>query len=87
MKTVDHEESEQVIPEEVLSEVAGDDRRITNSMTKKEALVGMPAMVSIAKLLKAKKKRAQEIGGAEVDTVGFEEARQSELQSFIDTGT
>ena len=83
IKTVDHEEPEQIIPEEVPSE----GRRVTRSMSKKEALVGMLAMVSIAKLLKAKKKRAQEIGGAEVDTEGFDEARQCELQSFIDTGT
>ena len=48
--------------------------------------MGMLAMVSITKLLKAKKKRAPEIGGAEVDTEAFEEARQSELQSFVNTG-
>ena len=57
-KAVDQEAQRQVIPEEVLGGVDEEDRRVTRSMTRKEALVGMLAMVSIAKLLKAKKKRA-----------------------------
>ena len=44
-------------------------------------------MISIAKLVKAKKKKAQEIRGTEVETPEFDEARQKELQSFIDTET
>ena len=50
-------------------------------------MVSLLAMISVAKLLTAKKKRAQEIRGKEVDTPEFEEARQKELQSFIDIET
>ena len=63
----------------------GADRRVTRSMPKKEAFVSLLAMISVAKLLRAKTKKAQEIRGAEVDTQAFEEARQKELQSFVDT--
>ena len=51
-------------------------------MSKKKALVTMLAMVSIAKLLAAKKKKSQDIAGSKVDTEAFEAARQKELQSF-----
>ena len=63
------------------------DRRVTRSMTKNEAFVSLLAMISVAKLLRAKKKKAQEIRGTEVETPEFDQARQKELQSFIDTET
>ena len=44
-------------------------------------------MISVAKLLRVKKKKAQESKGTEVERPEFEEARQKELQSFIDTET
>ena len=84
-KIVDAERGEQdvqgpgVPEEDVQVEQEGDDdgdHRVTRSMTKKRALVTMLAMASIAKVLRAKKKKSQEIGGSEVDTEGFEEARQ-----------
>ena len=55
-KAVDQEAQEQGIPGEVLNDkaeevVEGDaDRQVTRSMSRKEALVGMLAMVSIAEL-------------------------------------
>ena len=76
-KIVDAERGEQdvqepSVPEEdVQVEQAGDDdgdNRVTRSMTKKRALVTMLAMVSIAKLLRTKKQKSQEISGSEVDT-------------------
>ena len=72
----------------VEGEVEGEvEHRVTRSMSKNRALEAMMAMVSIVKLLKTKKEKAQEMGGSEVDNEAFEEARQKELQSFIETGT
>ena len=77
----DHDEHD----ERVVEHVRQPDRRVTRSMTQNEVFLSLLAMISVAELLRAKKKKAQEIKGTEVETPEFDEARQKELQSFIDT--